>query len=123
MGKHVKRIFLDFKGKSLLVLVLSALVFIASIGVLFSQEKRKLDTEFEHIISNSLKTHIQHNADSINRSITDAERALKTAKTLLMESGLDKNIRERLDRRNANAPDYPTEYLSMEEMASGFPCG
>lgn len=71
------------------------------------------------MIADSLNIHTRRNAAEIGRMITDAERALQTAEMMLHKSGIDDNIRERLAQRNAKAPDYPTSYLSMAEIAAG----
>lgn len=117
--KSIKqRIMPQFWRESVWALFFIVLIFMTALAILFSQEKRKLDTEIESIISGSLNSHMERNAVDFNRWILNAERALKTAETLLLVSEPNENIQERLERRNANTPDYPTGYLSAEDFSA-----
>lgn len=113
--KKIKEIF---RIRPALVFIFLGIVFVISITMLFAWEKRKLDAEFEGMISDSLNIHTKSNAQEINHIITDAEHAIKIARAMLRRSDANGSIKERLERRNANAPVYPTEYLAMEEITA-----
>lgn len=121
MENKMSKISLLPGKRSAWAFLFTVLMFVAAIAILFSQEKRKIDAELETVIVSSLSIYIQHNAGNINRSVTDAERALRTAEVMLTGADPDEDIRKQLERRNENAPDYPTEYLSMKEIMSGTP--
>ena len=120
MANIREKIKLVLRKNSVLVLVLCAGWFVLSIILLFTQEKHRLDAEFESMIIDSLNIHTQSNAAEINRIITEAERAIHTAETMLSYSGIDGSIKDRLERRNANVPIYPTNYISLEEMRANL---
>ena len=121
MRSVIRKIATLFRKRSFLILVVIFLVFTAAIGALFTQEKRRLGAEFEKMITSSLNLHTRSNAAQIDRMITDAGRALQTAATMLDRFDTVESIQERLARRNANAPDYPTEYAPMEALEAGAP--
>lgn len=110
-----KRIELLFRKRSVLMLGLCGFVFISSIILLFIQEKRRMDAEFESMISDSLKIHTLSDANRINQAIDNASRALKIAKTIFMLAGSD-GPQDFLKSRNAANPVYIVEYIEMKEI-------
>ncbi len=113
--KYIEKIASELKEKSTLVLILCGFIFVASIMLLFTHEKRKLDEEFESLITDSLNIHTLGDANRINQDIEDAGRALKTAETIfrLTESDIPQEF---LAQRNAADPVYIVEYISIDEL-------
>lgn len=102
------------------MLLLICLVFAAAITALFTQEKRRLDAEFQSMIMDSLNIHTMEDAARINRDINDAGRAVKTAETTfrLMNSDTPQTF---LEQRNAANPVYIVEYITMAELRTDMP--
>lgn len=97
--------------------ILIFVVLAMSIGLLFEWEKQKLDAEFERIVASSLDTNTRYAADGVKREIMSALQVLGTAEAMLLQSGPDGDIQTHLEQRNASAPDYPTGYRTVEQLA------
>ncbi len=115
MGNIRETIMPALQKRSVLALILCGLVFAASITLLFTQEKRRLDAEFEHMITSSLNVHTLGDAAQIDHAIEDAGRALKAAETIFRLTA-GNGPQDFLEQRNAANPVYLIEYVTMEEM-------
>ena len=67
---------------------LSITVFILAIFLLFSNEKKRLDIEYESIITETLNTHTEQKAQVIQQTVKRATNALEIVKMTIEKSGL-----------------------------------
>ncbi len=118
MGSIKEKIGPILRKRSVGVLVLSILVFAAAILLLFVQEKRHLDEEFQQMITDSLNIHIRSNVLQIDQAITAASDAMEMAGAMLRLAD-DNEYRAFLDELNSANPAYVISYASGEEVAAG----
>lgn len=115
MQNLTKKIIDVLKKRTALVVVLCIFMFVVSIIILFTLEKRSLDKEYNSLIKGSLNIHTEQNAAHIDQAINDAERAIRTAETMLRLAKIG-NPQNFLEQRNASNPVYTVEYISMEQL-------
>ena len=97
------------------MLLLCGLLFVISIYLLFTQEKRGLDEEFENMIAFSLNIHTNNNALQINGEIADASSSLRAAEFMLrnFDTSNPQNI---LEHFNATGTNYEIAYVTGEDI-------
>lgn len=115
MQDLTKKIIDVLKKRTALVVILCIFMFVVSIIILFTLEKRSLDKEYNSLIKGSLNIHTEQNAAHIDQAINDAERAIRTAETML-RLAISGNPQNFLEQRNASNPVYTVEYISMEQL-------
>ncbi|MEM5770999.1 MAG: hypothetical protein AAGU32_22355, partial [Bacillota bacterium] len=106
------------RKKPLLISVFCVVVLAASIILLFTQEKQRLDAEFESMITSSLNIHTHSNAVAINYAIADASDALSMAKRLFWQTGNDEP-QSFIKQVNAAYPAFHLGYITAEELEAG----
>lgn len=117
MGNIREKIVPVLRKRSVLVLVLCGFAFAASIMLLFTQQKKRLDAEFESMITSGLNIHTHSTAGQIDEAIADADITIRMVEAMLPISGSDET-RAVLERVNAANPACVIEYASGEELAA-----
>lgn len=99
---------------------LSIAVFILAIFLLFSNEKKRLDIEYESIITETLNTHTEQKAQVIQQTVKRATKALEIVKMTIEKSGLQDPVAF-LQQRNLINPAIIVNFQTMTELeTSGY---
>jgi len=106
------------KRKLIPVLVACGLMFAASIILLFTQQKQKLDEEFKSLVASSLNIHTHSNAAQMDRAIANASNTLWLVEEKLRMVDRDR-VRDVLEQMNALNPAFNIGYITAEEMEAG----
>lgn len=106
------------KRTIILVLIFCGLVFGASIILLFTQQKQKLDEEFKGMIVSSLNIHTYSNTVAINQAIKDADDMLQIIKNALLLTENDKP-QDLLKQMSIKNPALILGYITAEEIKAG----
>lgn len=99
---------------------LSIAVFILAIFLLFSNEKKRLDIEYESIITETLNTHTEQKAQVIQQTVKRATNALEIVRMTIEKSGLQDPVAF-LQQRNLINSAIIVNFQTMTELeTSGY---
>lgn len=88
--------------------------------MLFSNEKKRLDIEYESIITETLNTHTEQKAQVIQQTVKRATKALEIVKMTIEKSGLQDPVAF-LQQRNLINPAIIVNFQTMTELeTSGY---